>query len=61
MTSHNNGRLRFNRFYAVFGAQRVGLEVSPLNGEQLSKLVNNIINNADAEAVEQYKAVMKSN
>lgn len=42
-------------------AARVGLEVTPLNGGQLAKLVKNILNNADAKAVEEYKALMQSN
>jgi len=40
-------------------AARVGLEVKPLDGTQLSKLVKEVLNNADAKVVEQYKAVMK--
>lgn len=42
-------------------AERVGLEIRPLNGKQLSELVKNVLNEVDPKLVEEYETVMKSN
>jgi tripartite-type tricarboxylate transporter receptor subunit TctC len=42
-------------------AERVGLEVRPLNGEQLSALVKNVLDQVDPKVVEEYETIMKSN
>jgi len=42
-------------------AKRVGLEVKPLDGKQLSELVENVLTHADDKVVGEYKNLMKGN